>query len=223
MDGEFADRGAGGLTLGPDDVLSHGAFVRVRPRLRPIVAAIRRRRRHPLGPYCTIVFENRETVLWQIQETMRVEGRTQPHHVYEELLRYDGLIPRRGELRATVLVEGGRADDADRFSERLVCDPEALELRVGHTSCFAECVDEHPELSSAVRYVRFAPERAGISAHALASQSVHLIARDPFCTSAPVADDLRQALATDLCVSQQSMPQDQPDRPHQDVRPLATG
>ena len=189
------------LALSVDEVLPNPLFEKVRPRLRPLVAEIRRRRRQRLEPHCTIAFENRETVLWQVQEVLRVEGRTQPRQVAEEVARYDALLPRPGELRATVLVDGGPARDADRFCERLASDPCALALRIGAISCFAKCVDERPSLSSPVRYMCFSVEGAGVRALELANRPLELVVRDSSCSPVRLPDELRQALATDLRIT----------------------
>lgn len=184
------------------DLLSNDRFARVRPSLRPLVAEIRKRRRHRVNPRCMVAFENRETVLWQIQEVLRVENRVSPHHAAEELARYEALLPRPGELRATVFIDGGPAAAADALCERLANDPRALELRIDRKSCFAECVEERPELSSPVRYVRFALASAGIHTLELVNHRARLVLHGSRVDPRPLSTDACRALATDLSVIQ---------------------
>ena len=189
------------LAVTARDILPNHRFESIRPRLQPLVAKIRKQRRHRVSPHCMVAFENRETVLWQIQEVLRVEGRLEQHHVDEELVRYRALLPRPGELRATVYVDGGPVEIADALCERIGTDSSALELRVDRKSCFAECVDERPEVSSPVRYVRFPIEASGIRVRELASRPARLLLSGSSNPSAYLPSDVRRALATDLSVA----------------------
>jgi hypothetical protein len=53
----------------------------------------------------TLLFENRETVRFQVQEMARVEHLRDPEKLQHELDVYNELIPRAGELSATLLLE----------------------------------------------------------------------------------------------------------------------
>ena len=66
--------------------------------------AIKRLRRVSLGPYCTMLFESYDTMLFQVQEMLLTEkgGAAQ---VPDELAAYNPLIPQGRELVATVLFE----------------------------------------------------------------------------------------------------------------------
>lgn len=188
-------------SLRASDILPNHVFESVRPSLRPLVQELRRRRRHRIGPTCTILFENRETVLWQIQEVLRVENRFEPRHVAEELARYEPLVPRRGELRATVLVDGGQPEQSDALCDKLGTDPTTLELRVGDRRCFAECVDDDPHVCSPVRYVCFDLACCGIQPNELANRPAELVMRALCIRIEAIPQDMRRALATDLHMS----------------------
>jgi len=69
-------------------------------------------RRIALGPNFTFLFENRDTVRWQIQEMCRIEGLRKPVAIQHELEAYNPLIPGDNELSATLLIE--YADEAER-------------------------------------------------------------------------------------------------------------
>lgn len=180
------------------EVLPSHRFEGMRSRLQPIVAEMRRHRRLGLGPYCTIVFENRETVLWQIQEVLRVERRQRPEQIIEEIDRYDVLLPREGELRATVFVDGGVAEVAAALCARLATNSETLQLRVGNATCSAQCVERRPELDSPVRYVCFPIVDAGLHPLHLANMPASLIVRGHPMTETPLPAELRRALVADL-------------------------
>jgi len=72
---------------------------------RPQVMALKDRRRIRLGEHMTFLFENRETVRYQIQEMMRIERIVEPEAIRHELDTYNELIPGPNELSASLLIE----------------------------------------------------------------------------------------------------------------------
>jgi hypothetical protein len=58
----------------------------------------------------TLVFENRDTVRFQIQEMVRIERIVRPDKVQEELDVYNDLLPRPGEVSATLFIEVTQAE-----------------------------------------------------------------------------------------------------------------
>ena len=59
------------LTL--DDIADVRAYEREREAFKAKVIAMKQRRRLALGPFVSVVFENRDTIRHQIQEMARVE------------------------------------------------------------------------------------------------------------------------------------------------------
>lgn len=72
---------------------------------RPHVLALKERRRIRLGDHLTFLFENRETVRYQIQEMMRIERIVRAQDIAHEVATYNELIPAQGELSASLLIE----------------------------------------------------------------------------------------------------------------------
>jgi hypothetical protein len=96
--------GAGApLTL--DDISESRAYERERQRLRADVIALKRVRRIAVGPLVSVVLENRTTVRFQVQEMARAEHMTTDEQIQHELDTYNALIPRPGEISATVFIE----------------------------------------------------------------------------------------------------------------------
>jgi len=56
-----------------DDISDLRAYEREREEFRTHVIALKKRRRVSFGPVTTFVFENRETIRFQIQEMARIE------------------------------------------------------------------------------------------------------------------------------------------------------
>ena len=61
------------------EVLALDEYERVRPHFRSRVIEEKKRRRAKLGPHMSVIFENRDTVLLQIQEMLRTERITKDH------------------------------------------------------------------------------------------------------------------------------------------------
>ena len=95
----------GKIELG--DVLNFFEYEKVRTEMRERVIGAKRTRRVAVGPYLSFVFENRDTVLFQIQEMCRVERITVDAKIQDEIDVYNALLPTRGELSATLMIQIG--------------------------------------------------------------------------------------------------------------------
>jgi hypothetical protein len=91
-------------TINESDILSRDEYKTQRKTLREKMVLRKRNRRLDIGPYITIYFENRDTILHQINEMVYIEngGKDQ---IKEEISAYKSLIPNGKELVATLMVE----------------------------------------------------------------------------------------------------------------------
>jgi len=101
------------------DVINFFEYEKVREDRRQRVIALKAKRRVEVGPYLAFVFENRATLLFQIQEMCRAERIIDDARVQEEIDVYAALLPRPGELSATLFIEIADQDQIkpvlDRF------------------------------------------------------------------------------------------------------------
>jgi hypothetical protein len=88
-----------------DDILGFTAYEKVRERFRQEIIEKKQKRRISVGDKVSIVFENRETVIFQIQEMLRAERIADLDKIREEIAVYNELIPNPGELSATLFLE----------------------------------------------------------------------------------------------------------------------
>ncbi len=102
--------------LKPVDLMSLETYARERPVFRARVIAHKKRRTVAVGPNLTLLFEDRLTVKYQVQEMLRIERIFEPEGIEEELAAYNPLIPDGSNLKATMLIEF--ADPVER-AERL--------------------------------------------------------------------------------------------------------
>src|SRR5665213_2324516 len=91
--------------LSLSDISDLRAYEREREDFRREVIALKKLRRLAVGPVVTVVFENRITMRFQIQEMARAEKMMSDAALEEELRAYNPLIPEVGELSLTVFLE----------------------------------------------------------------------------------------------------------------------
>jgi Protein of unknown function (DUF3501) len=77
----------------------------VRGRLRPLFIHEKDRRRLAVGSHLTLLFEKGQTVWHHTQEMIRTEKLVSADAIAHEIETYNELLPRPGELAATMLVE----------------------------------------------------------------------------------------------------------------------
>jgi hypothetical protein len=82
-----------------------GRYAEIRPAYRARVIAYKRSRRLGVGDRVSLVFEDRETLRFQVQEMLWIERIREPAKVQQELDVYNGLMPGAGELSATLFIE----------------------------------------------------------------------------------------------------------------------
>ena len=117
--------------LTPQDLLPIEEYEQKREAFRSQIIALKQRRRISLGPLITLVFENHDTLRFQVQEMVRVERIVDPGKVQDELDVYNALLPSQGELSATLLIEIPDEDLLKEMLPRLVGVEQSLYAKVG--------------------------------------------------------------------------------------------
>lgn len=148
------------LTL--EDVIGLDAYDALRGAYRDAIIAHKRERRLPIGEHVTLLFEDRETLCFQVQEMLWVERIADPDKIQHELDVYNELMPGEGELSATLFVE---ITDAERIRpelDRLLGIDEHVSLELGPEGA-CDSIRAHfdpkqmeEDRISAVQYIRFA-------------------------------------------------------------------
>ncbi|MEY2570078.1 MAG: hypothetical protein QOE63_428, partial [Acidimicrobiaceae bacterium] len=114
-----------------DDILDLRAYERERDEFRRRVIAVKKRRRIGVGPIVTFLFENRDTIRFQVQEMARAEKIITDEGIQTELDVYNPLIPEPGNLAATMFIELTNTGDLERWLPALVGIERAVRLRIG--------------------------------------------------------------------------------------------
>jgi hypothetical protein len=155
--------------LALDDIADMRAYEREREQFRRHIIELKQRRRVSVGDIVTLVFENRDTIRFQIQEMARVEKLLSDEAIQVELDVYNPLIPEPGTLSATLFIELTTKGDLEHWLPRLVGIERSVYIQLADGSRVTAAVDkEHAEqltrddVTAAVHYVRFdfSPEQA---------------------------------------------------------------
>lgn len=141
-----------------NEILDLGAYEQVRPRFLERIIATKKKRRLTVGEHMTFIFENRETVMFQIQEMLRVERITKDKAVQHELDTYNSMVPGAGELFATLMIEYVDPVARKRALDSMPDLKHHVHLVVGGTRAtgsFELLPGEEDDRLPSVNYVRF--------------------------------------------------------------------
>lgn len=136
-------------------------YAAVRNDYRRAVMAHKRDRRLGVGPSVTLLFEDRETLRFQVQEMLLVERVESPALVQNELDVYNELMPGDSELSATLMVEITEPGRIRAELDRLIGIDEHVSLELGEGPTALRVPAEFDvkqfdeERISAVQYIRF--------------------------------------------------------------------
>ena len=141
----------------PDEILDLTAYERIRPNFVRKTIEYKRPRRVNVGDQLCFVFENRDTVIFQIQEMTRAERTVDPAAIALEVEVYNELVPDPHELSATLMIEIPDMDAIRPALDRLVGIDEHVLLEVGDSAVRARFDEKQFEEDriAAVQYVRF--------------------------------------------------------------------
>lgn len=144
-----------------DDIAEARAYERERDEFRRHIIELKKLRRVSVGPVVTLVFENRETIRFQVQEMARAERIHTDSGIQHELDVYNPLIPRPGTLSATLFLELTSEMQLREWLPKLVGVERSVVLDTpgGEVRCRPE--EDHEshltreEVTASVHYVRF--------------------------------------------------------------------
>ncbi|HJW07273.1 MAG TPA: DUF3501 family protein [Rhodanobacter sp.] len=150
------------------DLLSLEAYAQQRAEFRARAMAHKRRRTVHLGEHLTLVFEDRLSIQYQVQEMLRIERIFEAAGIQDELDAYNPLLPDGSNLKATMLIEYPDAEQRKRELVRLRHLEHAITLTVhGHAPVTAIADEDmersNAEKTAAVHFLRFELDPAMIA------------------------------------------------------------
>jgi len=143
-----------------DDLMTLEQYAVQRDQFRQRVIAHKKHRQVALGPNTTLYFEDRLTLLYQIQEMLRIEKVFEAEGINEELEAYNPMIPSGRNFKATYMIE--YPDEIVRTAqlEKMVGIEDLVWIQIDNQDKIWAIADEDLERStenktSAVHFMRF--------------------------------------------------------------------
>ena len=143
-----------------DDLMSLEQYAEKREAFRQQVIAHKKNRQVALGPNATLYFEDRLTLLYQIQEMLRIEKVFEAEGINEELDAYNPMVPDGCNFKATFMIEYPDAAVRAAQLEKMVGIEDLVWMQVGEQDKIWTIADEdlprsNETKTSAVHFLRF--------------------------------------------------------------------
>jgi hypothetical protein len=185
------------------DILGPSRYSPMRDEFRKRIIALKKHRRVIAGDRVSLVFENKDTLVFQIEEMLRAEQISDESGIQAEIDVYNSMMPDAGTLTATLFLELPRGSDVDVRAElgRFVGIDEHVTLHVGPHAARAEFEPGRQEEDrvSAVQYTRFPLSSAARQALRAAGTPLALeISHPNYKMRVELSEDMRASLAKDL-------------------------
>lgn len=141
------------------EILDYVTYEERRNAIRNRVLAIKQPRRVHVAGVLTFLFENTDTIRYQIQEMVRAEHMVKEADIQFELDTYNELLPEPGDLACTLLIEIEEPAERDQKLRQWLALPEHLYLKLADGSLVRPTFDERQrgeDRLSSVQYLKFA-------------------------------------------------------------------
>ena len=146
--------------LNKSDLFSLEEYSINRDSFRKKVLEEKQHRKVYIGEHVVLLFENKNTIQYQIQEMLRIEKIFEAEGIQEELDAYNPLIPDGSNLKAVMLIEYPNVEERKEKLKILKGIEKKIWIKVGsHNKIFAiadEDLEREDETkTSAVHYLRY--------------------------------------------------------------------
>jgi len=190
--------------LSRTDLMNLETYAEQRAEFRANVLSHKKNRKVMIGDHCTLYFEDRLTIQYQIQEMLRIEKIFEAAGIEEELAAYNPLIPDGGNWKATFMIEYTDVAERQIALSKMVGIEDKVWMQVADFDRVFAIADEDMDRSdedktSAVHFMRFelSPEMvASVQKGASISVGIDHIAYT--ASVEPLLPEVRNSLAADL-------------------------
>jgi hypothetical protein len=185
------------------DLYSLEEYHKVRDEFRAKVLAHKKQRQAALGPNATLLFEDRLTMQYQVQEMLRIERIFESDAIEDELAAYNPLIPDGTNLKATLLIEFPEVEERRKALQELAGIEDMVYAQVAGFERVASIADEDLERTSegktsAVHFLRFELDEAMRAALKSGAGLSFGVAHPRYEHEIDASERLRASLAADL-------------------------
>jgi hypothetical protein len=182
------------------DILGPRFYTPVRDDFRRRVMDLKKHRRISVGDRVTLVFENRDTLRFQIEEMLRAESITSEEGIQAEIEVYNSLMPDERSLSATLFLEIPRDEDAKVALHRFIGLDEHVVLRIGPHAIRAtfEPGRQEADRISAVQYTRYVLSDEALRDLRTPGTPLAVVIDHPnYVKTQELGEDMRASLAAD--------------------------
>ena len=183
-----------------EELLDLAAYERIREAFLRSVLERKRPRYVKLGPNMTALFENRDSVLFQVQEMLRTERITQEAAILHELGTYNALVPGARELSVTLFVEYQERDERERMLTELAGVEDRFRLRVADAllPVIPDARGTDTTRTMAVQYLKFPMTEAAFTAFVGGAPVALEVEHPAYSASTALAPATLQSLRDDF-------------------------
>ena len=144
------------LTIDQKDLIPFTTYKKNRDEYIRKMIAYKNARRVRLDPNVSLLFENRQTVFFQIQELVYSEDLTDSKEIQEYIDIYASMLPDLNELSATLFIEIDDQLTLEKFLTKMKGIEHTLFMKVGDETLQAvfEEVHDDREFTTSVHYIK---------------------------------------------------------------------
>lgn len=144
----------------PNDLLNLENYEKIRDDFRSQTMKVKSKRFVNLGEHLRLLFENQQTITYQVQEMLRIEKISAEKDISEELKTYNPLIPNGSNLKATMMIEYTDVRERKAKLTQLIDIEKMLYLQINNGRKITPIANEDLNRStdkktSAVHFIRF--------------------------------------------------------------------
>jgi len=187
-----------------EDLMTLEDYDRTRSSFRRDILIHKKNRLALIGPDVAVSFEDRKTILYQIQEMLRVERIFKRNGIQEELDAYNPLIPDGSNWKATMMIQISNIEDRRKALCRYIGIEKCCWVKIGDSEKVYAIADEdmdraNQEKTAAVHFLRFELPRPACEIAASGALIAVGIDHDAYnYTVDPVPTALAESLCADL-------------------------
>ncbi len=185
------------------DLMKLEEYAEQRTAFRARVLEHKKPRKLHLGSHLTLLFEDRLTVQYQVQEMLRIERIFERRAIEEELEAYNPLIPDGSNWKASCLIEYEDPAERARRLVELKGIEDRIWVQVGeepriHAIADEDLDRENETKTSAVHFLRFELDAASAQAARAGAALCFGVDHPAYRETVEVSEATRSTLAADL-------------------------
>ncbi|RMG07150.1 MAG: DUF3501 family protein [Acidobacteria bacterium] len=138
-----------------NEILDYVTYEEKRPEIRASAMKAKQLRRVHLGENLTFLFENHETIRYQILEMIRAERIVKEADIQHEIQTYNELLGNEGEIGCTLLVEVEDPVEREKKLREWYRLPEKIYVKLEDGTKVYAKIDERQKDNNKISSVQF--------------------------------------------------------------------